>query len=97
MVLLEETLEGHEIHGDLPEVWVTYQPTVPRTSFARRTQSLDPLIATAALRRFARYIGRGARAVAPAGLSLEASMMLAFMESQGQALLAQRVMDEHTQ
>ena len=89
--------EGHEIHGDLPEVWVTYQPTVPRTSFARRTQSKDPIIATAALRRFARYIGCGARAVAPEGLSLEARMMMAFMESQGQALLAQRVVHEQTQ
>ena len=45
--------EGFEIHGDLYEVWVEYQPNCQKSNFARRTQSRDPHVATAALRRFA--------------------------------------------
>ena len=45
--------EGFEIHGDLHQVWVNYQPNCQKSEFARRTQSRDPHVATAALRRFA--------------------------------------------
>ena len=45
--------EGFEINGDLYDVWVNYQPNCQKSNFARRTQSRDPHVATAAYRRFA--------------------------------------------
>ena len=46
--------------GDNPDVWRKhYSPNMPETNCKIREQSLDPVIATAALRRFARFCGRG--------------------------------------
>ena len=48
------------IHGDLHDVWNKhYQSDVPETLLKIREQSRDPQMATAALRIFASYCGRG--------------------------------------
>ena len=49
------------IHGDLPDVWNKhYEFNVrPTVVYTIREQSRDPEVATAALRIFAEYIGRG--------------------------------------
>ena len=89
--------EGFEIHGDLFEVWSEhYQPGLASSSFARRTQSPDPRTATAALRRLAVYFGRDRRAVVQ-NLDLSAQLMVGFLNSQGQALLAQNIVQRYQQ
>lgn len=88
--------EGFEIHQDLPDVWSAYQPNCQKSSFGRRTQSKDPTVATAALRRFAWMLGRGARARVK-HLDLQSKLMVAFLESNGQAMLAQSVVAQHRQ
>ena len=156
--------EGFELHGDLFKVWrVNYQPSVARSDFCEREQSLDPRVqgptsiysrihcsyiyrkfsynyiqshykdlpthvATAALRRFQQMLGRGMHAdidvqgeismpvnrnitvltqhlfrksrrncnimpVFPARLDLPSALMVRFLESQGQALLAQETVE----
>ena len=52
------------LHGDLPDVWFdNYQTLGLKTTNVKEThireQSLDPQVATAALRKFAFYLGRG--------------------------------------
>ena len=48
------------IHGDLHAVWNKhYQRDVPEAPIKIREQSRDPQVATAALRMFAKYCGRG--------------------------------------
>ena len=90
--------EGFQVHGDLIDVWRTYQPGVPESKYAVRTQTTDPLIATAALRRLQRIFGRGRRSqVARAPLSLSDKLMIRFMENQGQALVVEQVVEEHQQ
>ena len=77
-------------------MWVCYQPNCAKSSFARRTQSRDPHVATAALRRFAYLLGRGPRARVQ-GLDLSTKLMLGLLESNGQALLAQQIVEQHRQ
>ena len=90
--------EGFQIHGDLPDVWIVYQPGLPESKYKVRTQSQDPLVATAALRRLQSFMGRGRRAlVAGAPLSLADKLMIRFMETQGQALVAEEVIEQHQQ
>lgn len=88
--------EGFEVHGDLYDVWINYQPNCQKSNFARRTQSRDPHVATAALRRFAYLLGRGPRARVR-NLDLSTKLMLGFLESNGQALLAQQIVEQHRQ
>ena len=88
--------EGFEIHGDLYDVWLNYQPNCPRSEFSRRTQSRDPHVATAALRRFAYLLGRGPQARAR-GLDLSSKLMVGLLESNGQAMLAQQIVEQHRQ
>ena len=49
-----------ELHGDKPQNWESYQerPDIDR-NFKRRTQSKDPKVFLKALRRIARWLGRG--------------------------------------
>ena len=77
-------------------MWVNYQPNCPKSHFSRRTQSRDPPIATAALRRFAWMLGRGARARRQ-GLDLGTKLMIGLLESSGQAMLAQAIVAQHDQ
>ena len=88
--------EGFELHGDLFDVWINYQPNCQKSNFSRRTQSRDPHVATAALRRFAYLLGRGPRARVR-GLDLSSKLMLGLLESNGQALLAQQIVTQHRQ
>ena len=49
--------EHLHIHGDLEEVWRShYQTRLQKSTYKTREQSLDPDTATAALRRFARWL-----------------------------------------
>ena len=77
--------ESFQIHADLEKVWREhYQPTVENpTGFKLREQSEDPAVATAALRKFARWIGRGAsfRPVKP--LSRMENLMVEVLKGQG--------------
>ena len=77
-------------------MWIEYQPNCQKSHFSRRTQSRDPHVATAALRRFAYLLGRGPRAKVR-GLDLSAKLMLGLLESNGQALLAQQIVTQHRQ
>ena len=88
--------EGFELHGDLYCSWVNYQPNCMKSNFCRRTQSKDPNVATAPLRRFAWLVGRGARAKTK-GMDLGSKLMLGLLESNGQALLAQQIVERHQQ
>ena len=88
--------EGFEIHGDLYGTWINYQPNCMKSNFCRREQSRDPHVATAPLRRFAYMIGRGYR-VKEKGLDLSTKLMLGLLESNGQALLAQSIVERHKQ
>ena len=78
----------------LYDVWVNYQPNCQKSNFSRRTQSRDPHTATAALRRFAYMLGRGARARVQ-GLDLGTKLMIGLLESNGQAMLAQSIVAQH--
>ena len=53
--------ESFHIHADLYEVWAeNYEHEVEKPhNFKRRLQSTDPAIATAALMKFANFLGRG--------------------------------------
>ena len=52
--------ESFQIHGDLFETWAqSYEQEVLKSSFNKRSQSRDPLVATVALRKFANFFGRG--------------------------------------
>ena len=52
--------EGMQVYGDLESVWRQYyQPGLPQSDgYNIREQSTDPLIATSALRKFRRFLGR---------------------------------------
>ena len=54
-------VESFEIHGDLYCTWKTYYQHGLRREHveSRRTQSKDPEVCCAGLRKFARAIGRG--------------------------------------
>ena len=88
--------EGFELHGDLYCSWIHYQPNCMKSNFCRRTQSKDPSVATAALRRFAWFVGRGSRSKTK-GLDLGSKLMVGLLESNGQALLAQQIVERHQQ
>ena len=88
--------EGFEIHSDLYDVWINYQPNCQKSNFSRRTQSRDPHVASAALRRFAYLLGRGPQARVR-GLDLSSKLMVGLLESNGQALLAQQIVAQHKQ
>lgn len=88
--------EGFELHGDLYDSWINYQPNCMKSNFCRRQQSKDPHVATAALRRFAFMLGRGARAEKK-GMDLGTKLMLGLLESNGQALLAEQIVQRHNQ
>ena len=88
--------EGFELHGDLYDSWINYQPNCMKSNFCRREQSKDPHVATAALRRFAWLVGRGARSQTR-GLELSSKLMVGLLESNGQALLAQQIVERHNQ
>jgi hypothetical protein len=96
VTLFCENLIYPTIHCFLHDVWVNYQPNCPKSHFSRRTQSRDPYIATAALRRFAWLLGRGARA-RKQGLDLGTKLMIGLLESNGQAMLAQSIVAHHQQ
>jgi hypothetical protein len=85
--------EGFEIHADLFTVWSeSYQGNVTNANgFARRTQSTDPYVATAALRRLAHHFGCS-RKNNVENLDMSAKLMVAFLESQGQSDLARKVL-----
>jgi hypothetical protein len=54
------------LHGDLHGVWNKhYQKDVPEATIKIREQSRDPQVATAALRTFARWCGRGVNPYKP--------------------------------
>jgi hypothetical protein len=88
--------EGHEIHGDHPDVWIpVYQPSCPWSDFSRRTQSTDPHVATTALRRFAFYFGRSKAPEIEVNLTLQERLLTALMHAQGQSKLAEDTIHEH--
>ena len=89
--------EGFQQHGDLFDVWKVYQPTLKESAYAIRTQSPDPFICTAALRRIQILFKRGPRIQPPSQLSLQERMMYKFLESQGQGDLAAEAVQEHQQ
>ena len=52
--------ESVHIHGDLHQVWGrNYQEDVPASVYSIRNQSKDPAVATKALRKLAKWMGRG--------------------------------------
>ena len=75
--------------------WKGYQPSVPDSKYTVRTQSADPVIASAALRRLQMYMQRGPRVQQRPNMSLAEKLMMRFMESQGQALAADEVVRQH--
>ena len=78
------------------KVWrKNYQPSVARSSYDLRDQSTDVRLATAALRRFQQMLGRGLKADLKVRLDLPSALMVKFLESQGQALMAQSVVEAH--
>ena len=78
------------------KVWrKNYQPSVARSDYDLRDQSTTARIATAALRRFQQMLGRGLKADLKVRLDLPSALMVKFLESQGQALLAQDVVEAH--
>jgi len=91
--------EGFQIHGDLQDVWRKYQPGLPDSNYAVRSQCTNARIATAALRRFQHSCGRGIRAqIQNAGIQndLSALLMVGLLESQGQTLLAQTIVGRYS-
>ena len=90
--------ESFHLHGDLPEVWVKYQPSLLASDFCEREQSTVPRIACAALRRLVHKWGRSnKRADITAGMSLNNSLMVGFLVSQGQGELAAQIVNRHNQ
>ena len=89
--------EGFQIHGDLYDVWKVYQPGLKESKYAVRTQSCDPFVATAALRRFQIMLKRGPRIQPPRQLDLQSRMMYKFLEAQGQVNLAVEAIEEDAQ
>ena len=82
--------EGLQIHGDLEGVWLKhYQPGLTKTGYSIREQSLDPKIATLAVRKFAAYCGRGK----PPQVTLDVTQRLlrGLMEAQGKGDEADRL------
>ena len=68
--------EGFQVHGDGQDVWRGYQPGLPESQYAVRTQTTNPRLATAALKRFQHYCGRGLRANVQAIARVDLSSLL---------------------
>ena len=89
--------ESFQVHADLEKVWRNhYQPTLENpTGFKLREQSQDPAVATAALRKFARWIGRGTeyRPVKP--LSRMENLMVEVLKGQGLGERALEIMSRY--
>ena len=85
--------EGFEIHGDLFDVWSDYYQLncLNSNNFARRTQSADPYVCLAALRRLKHWFGREKK-IETQQLNVETQMMVAFLQSQGQSEIARTVL-----
>ena len=89
--------EGFELHADHPDVWTeNYQPNLAWSDFGRRTQSPNPRIATAALRRFVHYFGRNLEPKLPEKMDLGTMLMVNFLKSQGQERLIEQTVKEYS-
>jgi hypothetical protein len=88
--------EGFEIHGDLFDVWSTHYQLncVNPNNFCRRTQSADPYVCTAALRRLRYWFGREKK-IETAGMTPEMQLLSAFVQSQGQSDLVLAVLKKN--
>ena len=87
--------QGFEIHGDLFDVWSeNYQPSVPFSDFARRTQSPTPRIACKALRRLQHYFGRSPVPEAPV-MDLATMLQIAALRAAGEHELVEQTIAEH--
>ena len=82
-----------EIHGDLEKVWrCSYQPTLPKSGYKKRTQSRDPNEATQALRRLAKWFGRGCERKLKYKLDVNAQLSYALLKSLGKKVLAEKIL-----
>ena len=74
------------MHGDLEKVWrLNYQRDVENPNgFKLRDQSDDPAVACAALRRFARWCGRGAEYEPTKKLNRSEQLMVAVLKGLNQ-------------
>ena len=82
-----------QIHGDLEEVWEkSYQKGLPKTGSKARNQSDEPDVACSALRKWARFCGRGP-AVPAAVLSTTDEMLIAVLESRGKGEKARQILN----
>ena len=82
-----------EIHGDLEKVWRSnYQPTLSKSGFKKRAQSRDPNETTQALRRFAKWIGRGCERKVKYKLDVNAQMSYELLKALGKKDLADKIL-----
>ena len=82
-----------EISGDLEKVWRSnYQPTLQKSGYKKRTQSRDPNEATQALRRFAKWIGRGCERKLKYKLDVNSRLTYHLLKSLGKKDLADQIL-----
>ena len=83
---------GFEIHGDLEDVWRgNYQPKLPKSNFKKRLQSRDPEEATHALRRIAKWFGRGCERKIKYTLDVGARLSYHLLKQMGQQKMADKI------
>ena len=83
---------GFEIHGDLEDVWRgNYQPKLPKSNFKKRLQSRDPEEATHALRRIAKWFGRGCERKIKYTLDVGARLSYHLLKQMGQQEMADKI------
>ena len=82
-----------ELHGDLEKVWRSnYQPTLSKSGFKKRAQSRDPNETTQALRRFAKWIGRGCERKVKYKLDVNAQLSYELLKALGKKDLADQIL-----
>ena len=82
-----------EIHGDLEKVWrSSYQPTLPKSGYKKRCQSRDPNETTQALRRLAKWFGRGCERKLKYKLDVNAQLSYELLKSLGKKDRADQIL-----
>ena len=89
---------GFEIHGDNPDVWVEhYQPNLHGAmEFKRRKQSMDPRVATAALRMWRHYCGKDRKPRIPQCFeSFQTRLMVRVLREMGKGHAVEEEIEAH--
>ena len=86
--------EGMQVHGDCEDVWAkSYQTQMLKVGYKERNQSLNPDVATRALRRFAMWCHRGP-SVKPTRVSRSDRMLGAFLKEVGHGDKARKILND---